>query len=119
MICRSIAELHTASAEAALAAFSLVKREYTSVEFMSVYSTFTPGKAASKSLISRLDELCVCGGIDDDLAFLLGAIDDLRVVGGIACGDLRLRADAEEHGADERGDERARRSMESLLYLRP
>src|SRR5712691_6495196 len=51
-ICRSIDELHTASAEAALAAFSLMKRLYTSVEFKSVYSTFTPGNAASKSLIS-------------------------------------------------------------------
>ena len=84
-----------------------MKRLYISVEFMSLYSTLMSGIERVEVLDQRLRGLGVERAVDDDLAFLLGGGDGLRVVGGIAGGD-GLRERGARGGGEQRGRETVR-----------
>lgn len=77
----SIDELHTTSPLVPPAACSLMKRLYSSVLFMSLYSTLMPGYNA-RTLDQRRRRLGVGGRVNHHLAFFLRAVDQFLIVGG-------------------------------------
>lgn len=93
----SIDELHTTSPLVPPAACSLIKRLYSSVLFMSLYSTLMPGYNASNPWISSR-RLGVGGRVNHHLAFFLRAVDQFLIVGGVARREGRIGGNGAQQG---------------------